>query len=169
MDDTAPTTIPTTSRCFRSLRAQKNRSWSRPLGRHGPVQAQILRRRHAASHPLLHCSKRILLHLRPVPTIGPRILTRSLRTIIRRDQHGLHYSITPRPTTHPAMGLPPLELRLWFASSGSSLDNVHSSFIWDYPHAEGAGHPSLSLRPRRLICPLATPMLHSIWTSTPRR
>src|SRR5712692_4919062 len=131
MDDTAPTTIPTTSRWSRYHQKQKNRSWSRPLGRHGPVQAQILRRRHAPSHSLLHCNKRILLHLRPVPTIGPRILTRSLRTVIRRDQHGLHYSITPRPTTHPEMGYPPLELRLCFASSGSSLDNVHGHFIWD--------------------------------------
>src|SRR6267378_5041225 len=135
MDDTSPTPLPATTRRLHPIRTPKDRRGGRSVGRHGPVQTPTLRNRYAPSNSLLRCRQRLLLHIRPLPTVGPRILPRRIRTRIRRDQHRLHHSITPRPATHPTIGEPPLELRLRVASSRSSLDNAHHHLVRDCPHS----------------------------------
>src|SRR5260370_34990649 len=136
MDDTAPPRLPPTPWRLHPIRTPKDRRWGRSVGRHGPVQTPILRDRYAPSNSLLRCRQRVLLHIRPLPTVGPRILPDHIRTRIRRDQHRLHHSITPWPAAHPAIAEPPFELRLSVASSGSSLDNVNRHIIWHCPHAQ---------------------------------
>src|SRR6267143_1457653 len=136
MDDTSLTPLPPTTRRLHPIRTPKDRRWGRSVGRHGPVQTPLLRNRHAPGNSLLCCGQRVLFHIRPLPTVRPRILPGRIRTRIRRDQHRLHHSITPWPPAHPAIGEPPLELRLWVASSGSRVDNAHHHLVRDCPHAE---------------------------------
>src|SRR5260370_8339369 len=124
MDDSSLIPLPPTTRRLHPIRTPKDRRWGRSVGRHGPVQTPILRNRYALGNSLLRCRQRVLLHIRPLPTVGPRILPDRVRTRIRRDQHRLHHSITPRPAAHPAIGEPPLHLRLRVASTGSCLSHA---------------------------------------------
>src|SRR6266550_3012556 len=122
-----------------------------------------------ASLPLLRWSKWALLHLRPVPTIRPRILTHRFRARIRRHQHRLHHSITPRPTTNPTIRQPPPEHRICLASSGSHLDNPHHQIFRDNPHPLRTSCSTHSIRTRRRLCTLTTTRNYSIGSPEPRR
>jgi len=89
LDDNATHTFLSSVSPLRRLRAQEDKERGRPIGRYGSLQAPVVRGRYTTDPSILCHSQRALLHARPVPTVGSRILAHNLRALIRPAQHWL--------------------------------------------------------------------------------
>src|SRR5205814_1317381 len=122
----------------------------------------------ASSHPHLPYDQRVLLHVRPVSTIRPRILAVKFGAFIRSDQHRLHRSIAARSATNPTTRQPYSEFRICLASSGSRLDIVYCNLFRDRPHAFRARCATGNIRTGSRLRPLTIARNHIVWSSKPR-